>query len=55
VARHRRCLAAHRELLDPAHAITLRRMREEQAEIPVLDTAVDDRDLGDYDRAFGVA
>ena len=28
VARHRRCLASHRELLDPAHAITLRRMRE---------------------------
>lgn len=55
VARHRRCLASHRELLEPAHAITLRRMREEAAEVPVLDTAVEIRDLSDYDRALGVA
>ena len=29
VARHRRCLAKHRSLLDPAHAMTLRMMRAE--------------------------
>jgi transposase len=55
VARHRRRLAAHKELLDPAHAMTLRRMREEAAPVPVLDTAVEVRDLSEYDRALGVA
>lgn len=55
VARHRRCYASHQELLDPAHAMTLRRMREEQATVPALDTVVEQRDLADYDRALGVA
>lgn len=55
VARHRRCLARHRTLLDPAHAMTLRMMRAEQAPTNVLEQPVEERDLADYDRALGVA
>jgi transposase len=55
VARHRRCLAKHRTLLDPAHAMTLRKMRAEQVAVPVLETGVEERDLADYDKALGVA
>lgn len=55
VARHRRCLAKHRTLLDPAHAMTLRMMRAEQVPVPAIETAVEERDLADYDRALGVA
>jgi transposase len=55
VARHRRCLAKHRPLLDAAHAMTLRKMRAEQAEVPVLETGVEERDLSDYDKTLGVA
>jgi transposase len=56
VARHRRCLASHRTLLDPSHAITLRRMREEQStDVPGPQTQVEERDLADYDKALGVA
>jgi len=55
VARHRRCLAKHRTLLDPAHAMTLRKMRAEQVCVPVLETGVEERDLSDYDKALGVA
>jgi transposase len=55
VARHRRCLAKHRTLLDPAHAMTLRLMRVEQAASEVFAAAVEERDLSDYDRALGVA
>ena len=55
VAHHRRCLAKHRTLLDPAHAMTLRKMRAEQVAVPVLETGVEERDLSDYDKALGVA
>ena len=56
VARHRRCLAKHRTLLDPAHAMTLRLMRVEAAAVRRLrDRAVEERDLSDYDKALGVA
>jgi transposase len=55
VARHRRCLAKHRTLLDATHAMTLRKMREEGAPVPTLETDVQVRDLADYDRALGVA
>lgn len=55
VARHRRCLAKHRSLLDPAHAMTLRTMRAEEKVGPTIDTEVQERDLADYDRALGVA
>lgn len=54
VARHRRCLAKHQSLLDPAHAVTLRMMRAERESRPVLDTDVEQRDLSVYD-ALGVA
>ena len=55
VARHRRCLAKHRSLLDPAHAMTLRMMRIEQTAMSVFEAAVEERDLADYDKALGVA
>ena len=55
VARHRRCLARHRTLLDPAHAMTLRMMRIEQTVTSAFEAAVEERDLADYDRALGVA
>lgn len=55
VARHRRCLAKHRSLLDPAHAMTLRMMRAEEKVGLTIDTEVQERDLADYDRALGVA
>ncbi|HEX3980084.1 MAG TPA: IS21 family transposase [Acidimicrobiales bacterium] len=55
VARHRRCLAKHRSLLDPAHAMTLRMMRAEAQVSPPAETDVEVRDLADYDRALGVA
>ena len=53
VARHRRCLAKHQSLLAPDHARILRAMRAEAA--LAVDTAVEERDLADYDRALGVA
>jgi len=55
VARHRRCLAKHRSLLDPTHAMTLRLMRVEQKAAAVFADAVEERDLSDYDKALGVA
>jgi hypothetical protein len=55
VARHRRCLAKHQSILDPAHAMTLRMMRAEQAPVSPFETDVEERDLADYDKALGVA
>jgi transposase len=55
VARHRRCLAKHRTLLDATHAMTLRLMRVEQAAAEEFGDVVEERDLSDYDRALGVA
>jgi len=55
VARHQRCLAKHRSLLDPTHAMTLRLMRVEQKAAEVFADAVEERDLADYDKALGVA
>jgi transposase len=55
VAGHRRCLAKHRTLLDPTHAMTLRLMRVEQKAAEVFADAVEERDLADYDKALGVA
>lgn len=54
VARHRRCLATHQSLLDPAHAMTMRAMRAEAEDRPVLETEVEERDLRVYD-ALGAA
>lgn len=55
VARHRRVLAKHQSILDPAHAVTLRAMRAEEAVVPSVDTPVEERDLSVYDQALGVA
>jgi transposase len=55
VARHRRCLAKHQTVLHPDHARALRTMRVEQAVAAAFVTAVEERDLADYDRALGVA
>jgi transposase len=55
VARHQRCLAKHKSLLDPTHAMTLRLMRVEQKTAEVFADAVEERDLADYDKALGVA
>jgi transposase len=55
VARHERCLAKHRTILDATHAMTLRMMRVEQAAAQGFCDAVEERDLSDYDRALGVA
>lgn len=56
VARHRRCLAKHQSLLQPAHAQVLRAMRAEARVAEVFaPAAVEVRDLSVYDRATGVA
>jgi transposase len=55
VARHRRFHGNHRTFLDAAHAMTLRQMRAEAAVTSVIEAAVEERDLADYDRALGVA
>jgi len=55
VARHRRSLAPHRTILDPAHGRARRAMHEQSA-VTTPDVAdVEERDLGDYDRVLGVA
>jgi hypothetical protein len=55
IARHRRCLAKHRSLLHPDHSRVLRAMRAETIVASAFETTVEERDLGDYDRALGVA
>jgi transposase len=55
VARHKRCYAAHESHLDAAHAMTLRRIRAEQAAVPAIETEVEERDLSVYDHVLGVA
>ncbi|MDQ6773459.1 MAG: IS21 family transposase [Candidatus Dormibacteraeota bacterium] len=55
VARHRRCLAAHQNILAPEHARTMRAMRAEQAIADAGGDGVEERDLADYDRITEVA
>jgi transposase len=57
VARHRRSLAKHRTLTDPAHVVARQVMRAFAAAVaePDDDNHVEVRDLADYDRALGVA
>ncbi len=55
VARHRRCLAKHRTLLAADHARILRQMRIEAAAVAAVELAVEERDLGVYDRLTEVA
>ena len=56
-ARHARCWAAHQTITDPAHAAAaadLRRARQVAA-VPATGTVVEQRNLADYDRLFGLA
>lgn len=55
VARHRRCLARHQNLLAPEHSRILRTMRAERAAVDALAAAVEERDLAVYDRITEVA
>jgi transposase len=55
VARHQRCLARHQTLLQPDHSRVLRSMRTEAQVAAAFVDTVEERDLGDYDRALGVA
>jgi transposase len=55
VARHRRCLAKHQTLLHADHARALRAMRAERIVATAFADAVEERDLGVYDRITGVA
>jgi 2-polyprenyl-6-methoxyphenol hydroxylase-like FAD-dependent oxidoreductase len=54
VARHRRSLAKHRTIVDPAHGRARRAMRERAMASPDV-ADVEERDLTDYDRVLGVA
>jgi hypothetical protein len=57
VARHRRSLAKHRTLTDPAHVAARQMVRSFAAAVDETcdDDHVEMRDLADYDRALGVA
>jgi transposase len=55
VAHHRRCLAKHQAILAPDHSRALRAMRAEAEIASSFTDEVEQRDLGDYDRALGVA
>jgi hypothetical protein len=54
VARHRRCLGHHQNLLSAEHARILRAMRAERVVAQALADAVEERDLSVYDRIAGV-
>jgi transposase len=55
VARHRRCLAKHQSLLAPDHARVMQNMRGERIVTDAFAAAVEERDLGVYDRITEVA
>ncbi len=57
VARHRRSLAPHRTITDPAHSRARRAFKEkaETEDVAATDIEVEMRDLVTYDRALGVA
>lgn len=56
IARHRRSLAPHRTVTDPAHARARRALKEQAHEQPGLrDVEVEQRDLSIYDRLVEVA
>jgi transposase len=56
VAAHIRCWAAHQSITDPLHrdAATLLRAAHRLAKTTPIRTEVEHRDLGDYDRMFGL-
>jgi transposase len=57
VARHRRSLAPHRVISDPAHVRAANRLREAHHQTPAspAEVEVEVRDLAVYDRALGIA
>ena len=58
IATHRRSLAKHRTITDPAHVAereALRARRRHEQRRPKTMTSVEVRDLAVYDRALGVA
>jgi transposase len=55
VAHHRRSLAKHRTITDPAHVAARAALRALPSPVPVVDDDIEERDLGVYDRALGVA
>jgi transposase len=55
VARHRRSLAKHRTIIDPAHGRARRQMREQPSVVSAPHDDVEERDLTVYDQALGVA
>jgi transposase len=57
VARHRRSLAKHRVISDPAHVRAANRLRDQhhQQAASAAEVEVEVRDLAAYDRALGVA
>jgi transposase len=55
IARHRRSLAPHRTLTDPAHEAARRRLQRRRAAPPAPGEGVELRDLGVYDRLLEAA
>jgi transposase len=57
VARHARCWAAHQSITDPAHAAAAAQLRRARrpAATPAISMQVEQRNLADYDRLFGLA
>lgn len=55
VAQHVRSLAKHRTITDPAHVAARRALRDAEPIRRPLDVEVEERDLGTYDHALGVA
>jgi hypothetical protein len=56
VARHPRCWARHQTITDPAHAAAAATLRQARQQLPTAPaaTAVEYRDLADYDRILGL-
>ena len=56
VARHERCWADHQSIADPAHVAAAAELRQARRLVAVrpMDTAVEHRDLTDYDQMFGL-
>jgi transposase len=56
VADHERVWARHQTLTDPVHAAAGQVLRQQRSQVlrPVTDPGVEQRDLGDYDIAFGL-
>jgi transposase len=55
VAAHQRSLAKHRTIVDPAHVRARLELRRNDPGSQPATVEVEERDLGDYDRVFGVA